>query len=146
MPDLWSHWISAWRRKRPATEAPVTGGELGLVGLHISHSMKYMQASGCTCDLRVNSASPVAGGPAYFEELLLWLATTRCWLCGLLLMGPREMFPHNPSNKWSRKYFRGQGLHFFFSFLIFFCEKFKQPLLVCLDFTDFAGISSFPVS
>lgn len=62
--------------------------------------------------------------PLLHEDLLLSVATTLSTALQLLFDGSSWDVSHNPSNKWSRKYFRGQGRRFFFFFLLILCFYF----------------------
>lgn len=118
--DLWPKWISAGRRKRirhkstcdRRTDGGVTG--TGPVPIAWNPHMWFMAELCVPCRGRPR--------PLLHEDLLLSVATTLSTALQLLFDGSSWDVSHNPSNKWSRKYFRGQGRRFFFFFLlILFC-------------------------
>lgn len=126
--DLWPEWISAGRRKRirhksTCDRRTVGGGHAGPVPIAWNPHMWFMPELCVPCRGRPR--------PLLHEDLLLSVATTLSTALQLLFDGSSWDVSHNPSNKWSRKYFRGQGRRFFFFFPLilfyFFWWKIKTP-------------------
>lgn len=139
MHDLWPDWISARRRKQLATKAQEDswGGaaQCSAVPVPIAWNTCRHQDGWFTAEFCV----PCCGRPH-----LLWgftspgsydpLSVLSLTALQLAFDGSLWDVSRNPSNKRTRKYFRGQGRRFFF-FFWFSLWKVKTPT-ACVSWLD----------